>query len=364
MEDWTEEYDRKIRESQSRGYEPSSSNLLEDAVRLADSNNDDERALLARYLFVFSVAPIDPQRALVEFAWCAARRDLESNMLPPHAIPQLYGIAVGILRSYPDYSLEQIEATFQQMEQAYRETGLDQRDVFHHRIYACLGTGRRDEAAEWFQKWREAPIYTPVCDACERGTRVLYHMHGERYQHAIDIAEPILRGFESCDDGQPLTTYSASLIPLVRLDRRDDAKRYYQAARQLLDGMGYAALWAAGRQLAFASLDDRPDDAREIFELWAPRAFRHGTATDLFGFLLACHVYVRMLAKRGDTVQLGFPELDDAPRPTNGLVDVADFKSWVDLRVDHLAMRFDERNRNSEFSRISNLFRDLYEEVN
>jgi hypothetical protein len=360
VEDWTDEFDRHIREAQARGYEPEASGVLEEAVRLADRNNDDARGLLARYLYVFSVAPLDPQRALVEFAWCASHQDIEAPFLPPYAIPQLYGIAVGILRSYPDYSLEQIEHTFTQMEQAFAEAGLDERDIFHHRIYASLGTGRRDEAAEWYRKWRDTPPRSRVCDACERGTRVLFHMHGEHYDEALDLARPLLNGELGCDDGQPLTTYSATLIPLVRLGRIDEASVYYRASRQLLEGMGYAALWSAGRQLSFAAFSGQLDDARQLFETWAPRAYRHGTATDRFGFVLAGYVYSRALAlAENERVALTLPDVDGAPPVSDGTVSVRLLTSWFDRQVRDLADRFDARNGNGEYTRIAGLFRDM-----
>lgn len=362
METWTRQFDQRIREAQAQGYDPTAADLLEEAVRLADRNNDEARALLARYLFVFSVAPLDPRRALVEFAWCAGHDDADDRFLPPYAIPQLYGIAVGILRSYPDYSLDQIERTLLEMERAFDEAGLDKRDVFHHRIYAALGTGRREEASRWYRKWREAPPRSPVCDACERGTRVLYYMHGEQYEHGLEVASPILDGTLSCDDGQPLSTFSASLIPLVRLGRLDEAEVYYRSARQLLKGMGYAALWSAGRQLCYASLTDRYDEAVELFELWAPRAFRHGTDTDRFGFMLSSQVFARLLAERGETAALRLPNVESAPPAPDGEVVVANLLAWVTSQVENLCRRFDERNQNGEYTRIASVYRSLWDD--
>lgn len=362
MEDWTQTFDERLKSAQMLDYEPESADLLEEALKLADRNNDESRALLARYLFVFAVAPLDPRRALVEFAWCAGHRDGDTRFLPAHAIPQLYGIAVGILRSYPDYSLEQIERTLEEMELAFDEAGLDRRDVYHHRIYAALGTGRRDEARTWYRKWMQTPPRHAVCDACERGTQVLFHMHGEDYERGLEIARPLLDGRLSCKDGQPLSTYSASLIPLYRLERHDEADRYYRSARQLLEGMGYAALWAAGRQLCYASLTGRRDHAFELFERWAPRAFRHGTDTDRFGFMLASHIFCRLLEDDGESHELAIPPVESAPPTPGGRVVVSQLRTWVDAQIDDLCRRFDERNRNGEYTRIASLYRELWDE--
>lgn len=350
-----------LRRAEDESYAPTTGPLLEEAFRLADENADPEYGLLARYFYVFAVAPIEPHNAVVAFTWCIAHEQHASDLIPVRSLVHLYGIIAGILRSYPDYSLDQIEKTFLEMERKFQELMLPMRDVWHHRLYGALGIGDRERAAEYFERWSVAQPAPRGCPVCDLGTRVLYHYYLEEYDEGFRCARPIWHGLR-CDDGQPLMAAAASLVPLLRVGELERARQCYHQARLELGVISYAGIWAAGRELAYLASVADVEEAIRSFERYFPVAWSSGTPADRFGYLLSCTLLARRLEEEGGPVELALPPACDAFRE-DGRYDPAELTAYFARRVERLGGRFDERNGNGEYMRIASLTDAIFRDV-
>lgn len=358
---YEERFFELLRRAEDEDYTPDTGPWLEEAFKLADEHSDPEFALLARYFYVFAVAPMEPHNAVVAFTWCIAHEEHCSPLIPKRSINHLYGIVVGILRSYPDYSLEQIEATFQEMEEKFRHEGMAMRDVWHHRIYGALGVGDRENAKEWYELWDRAEPQPGACPVCDAGTRVLYYLYREDYDAAFEWARPIWEG-RRCDDGQPLMTASACLVPLLRHGEDELAAHCYQMSKaELGTSASYAGIWSAGRQLAYLACRGPVDDAIGTFERHFPVAWRSGTPADSFGFMISAKLFALRLTEECDEVSLRLPECE--PKNDSGRYDPADLVEFFRREIAELGARFDRRNRNGEYTRIARLTEEIYEDV-
>lgn len=350
------DYYALIDEAQEQGYGPESGQLLDEAFRLAEEYSRPEHALLARYLYTFAVAPMEPEQALVAFAWCLGHEEHCGMLVPKRAVIELYSIVTGILRSYPQYSLNQIETTFDQMEDRYRELGLPLRDVLHCRLYGKLGIGDRDSAREIFPKWLEAPRGDRNCPVCDRSTRVLYHVYLEENVLALRNAQPILDGIVKCEDGQPMITQCASLVPLLR-ERRDlEAAHHYKDSSRQLESVGFAGIWSAGRQLFYLSLMGDLEGAEKNVRRFFPISSERGTPTDRFGYWIACRAFLRRVISEGYDLESTIRVL--APTHT-----VESFEQKFDSEIRELSSRFDVRNENGEYTRIAEAYVSLFESL-
>ena len=350
-----------LQRAEDQDYAPDTGPLLEEAFRLADENVDPEYGLLARYFYVFAVAPLEPHNAVVAFTWCLAHQEHATDLIPERSLVHLYGIVAGILRSYPDYSLTQIEHTFDEMERKFRELGLPMRDVWHHRLYGALGVGDKVRAREWFERWgRETP--TPrSCAVCDLGTRVLYHLYFEEYDEAFRCARPIWEGLR-CEDGQPLMTAAASLIPLVRKRQYERARHCHQQVVGELGTLGYAGIWAAGRELGYLSVIGSQDAAVASFERYLPKAWFSGTPADRFGYLISAKLLARRMGEVAESVALRVPHGCEFHRE-NGVYHPSELEAYSDRELAELGGRFDRRNGNREYTRISNLTVAIFDEI-
>lgn len=360
--DYQDRFFELLRRAEENGYRPESGVDLEAAFRLADAAADPEYGLLARYFYVFAVAPIEPANAVVAFSWCVSHEEHASGLIPQTSLVQLYGIVAGILRSYPEYSLEQIERTFDEMEEKFRKLGMSMRDVWHHRVYGALGVGNRDAAREYFERWTAEPGAGRSCPVCDLGTRVLYYLYLEDYDRAFAHARPIWDG-RRCDDGQPLMTAAGCLVPLLRLGQFERARQCFQMAAAELGTLGYAGIWAAGRELAYLSAVGSVDEAQASFERHFAKSWSAGTPADTFGYLLSAKLFSKRLVEEGVTsVSLRVPSACPIHRGDDTYEPAALLEFFGD-ETRTLGARFDRRNGNSEFLRIAELTESIYDGV-
>ena len=341
-------------------YSPETGAVLEEAYRLADEHQDPEYGLLARYFYIFAVAPIEPHQAVVAFTWVTAHEEHASPNIPLQWLVHLYGIVGGILRSYPDYTLDQIGQTFDRMEAKFRELGLPMRDVWHHRVYEALGTGDRETAALWHERWETAEVPPNACRVCDMGTRVIYHLFREEYDQGFRWARPIWDGLR-CKEGQPLMTVSASLVPLLRRGEDELAAHCFQVSVAELNTISYAGIWSAGRQLGYLATVGDVQDAIDNFNRYFATAWSSGTPADRFGYLISAKLLGARMEEQGVTATLRVPQSCElhGDEPHDG----ATLRQFFGREVTELGRRFDVRNGNGEFTRVANLTEQIYHDV-
>ncbi len=359
--DYEERFFALIHRAEDEQYAPDTGVWLEEAYRLADEQLDPEYGLLARYFYIFAVAPIEPHQAVVAFTWVTANEDAATPTIPMTWIVHLYGIVGGILRSYPDYSLDQIGQTFDRMEQKFRELGMSMRDVWHHRIYEALGTGNRDTASVWYERWEAADVPASACRVCDMGTRVIYHLFREEYDQGFQWARPIWDGL-SCNEGQPLMTASASLVPLLRRGEWELAEQCFRMSVAELKAIGYAGIWAAGRQLGYICSVGSVADAVDTFNRHFSTAWLAGTPADRFGYLISAHLLGLRLIEEQTTAALRVPPRCAMYR-ADGAYDGATVAAFFGAELTSLGAQFDARNGNGEFLRIAALTEAIFREV-
>ncbi|GEM_PF-4448220 len=352
MCEFEEKYFALIDGAQEQNYIPETAEKLAQAFQLAEEAGRKDYELLARYLYTFSIAPIDPEQSLVSFAWCIANQEHCGPMIPKSSIIELYPIVTGILRSYPDYSLEQIETTFLHMEEEYQKLGLPMRDVLHCRLYGKLGIGDREGAKDIYRKWQIAKPGPRTCSVCDRSTSVLYHVYLDRPERALKEAEPILSGQILCRDGQPMITQCASLIPLIRAERFSEAERHFRDSFRQLGSVGFAGIWSAGRQLFYLSLIGDLSRGKRNIERFFPIATNQGTPTDRFGYWLASRSFISAHIDQDKAL----PEMEGLEGE-----DPVEVLEGLDKKIFSLSKRFDSRNNNGEYTRIANAYIQLFD---
>ena len=357
MNPFETEFFALIDKAEAQNYGPDTAPWLDEAYKLAEDAAKMQHALLARYLYTYAIAPVAPHKAIVTFTWCLGNEEHCGPLIPRTALTELFGIVSGIIRSYPDYSLEQIEATFKQMESRYEELGLPMRDVLHHRLYGKLGTGDREGARAIYQKWLGEDPSPRGCAACDRATRVLYHIYLDEDEQALELADSVLAGELTCNDGQPMITQCAVLVPLLRRNRFEEAENLWRASTNYTGEVAFAGIWSAGRRLFYLSLVGNVDAAMYNFEANFPASVSRGTPTDRFGFFLAARVFALRLRDQNVKADLSKPL-----SKVDGL-ELDNLHAWLDDEVQTLATAFNDRNRNKEFSRIASEYDRLYREV-
>ena len=351
----TVDYREQVEELQNQAaglpYGPSKIELLEHAVRLADTHQDLKLGDLTReLLIVAAILSGYPEKALVAFSWRLAQSDLNPKQFPESNWLWLCkGVATN-LNGFPQISRQQIEETLDDMARRYQRAGASQRPIFNMLWCYALHAGELDKAREYFRLWEKMPRDGNTdCPACEQNDRVKFHVEMGKRQKALKLADPILRGLLRC--GQvPHRTYANVLLPLVQSRQVEKAAEYHDKGYRLIR-TNRAFLDAVGDHLTFLALTSNLAQGVKLFEKHLEWALETKYIADRWCFFLAAHFFMDRLVDSGQaTLKLRLPK--SAPcYQEKGCYEVGLLASWVEESCRDLSARFDARNGNDAFAR-------------
>lgn len=222
-----------VREAARLGYGAARIERVEEAVRLADSANDELSGYRARMGMVeAAVYGGYPEKGLVAFGWCAAKSAEDPERFPARRPgTDLLWVFKWITQQvtwYPQLERAQIESALQDMEARYVAHGLSLRPVFMQRTRAALAMGDPPErASDHYRKWQWATRDSYAdCRACEFNFQTEFHVARGEHQEALRVAEPILRGDSRCAE-VPHDTYALLLESALAAGRDEDAARFH-----------------------------------------------------------------------------------------------------------------------------------------
>ena len=201
--------------------------LLEQAVRLADANNDIETAFEARNeLIEACIFGGDALKAIIEFTWILGKykqSPLEFNIYDvlvgyKWILPQLY--------DFINVPLSKINELFEDYKDMMLHDNCDLRFFYQAKCLLAVKGLDSNNVDEYYNKWMSTPSdeYSD-CAACELDMQIEYHLYKKDYEKALEIFKPILSGKQTCSE-IPHLTYSRFLLPLVRMGNYKLALEY------------------------------------------------------------------------------------------------------------------------------------------
>lgn len=203
------------------------------------------------------------------------------------------------LLSVPEVPLATIRRFLDDLERRYRTAGHSMRPVHKCRFYLYDHTGDKAGAAREFEAWLAADRDALTdCDACERREQGRWLTQQRDDARALEIFGPTLSGARSCAE-EPQITLSDSLIPLVRLDRLDEARANHLRGYRMVRGQA-GMHDIVGRHIEFCALTGNEGRGVEIVadhRLWLSDA--SGSAMDRLEFLGGVVVLLRRLVALG-----------------------------------------------------------------
>jgi tetratricopeptide (TPR) repeat protein len=137
----------------------------------------------------------------------------------------------------PHIPLASIEGWLGEMERRYRLAGYSEGAVrsAEHSVAAHVGDVARAERAyaAWLAAGRDA---MSDCHACELHAQGWWQAELGRDEEALELWRPVLEGRYTCAH-EPHTVLASSLVPLLRLGRRDEARANHLRGFRLVRAM-------------------------------------------------------------------------------------------------------------------------------
>lgn len=350
--DYTDQVDSLLTQAGALPHGPTRIELCEEAVRIADSHNDEELAYRAREELVEAACfGGRPDLLIVAFSWCLSTFDND-----PYGSISLYTLlwrmkwVVSALPKFPEIELATMHGMLDDMERRFREFGGSIQPVLGKRRSVALQTGDFDAARTAHKQFmRLSRSFLSDCHACELDSLASYWFDIRKNTLGVRKAEEVINGNLRCAE-VPQVTYAEILLPMVRIGRADDAMKYHKKGYpQIRRNVGEVSHW--GEHMCFLALTGNEARAAKLLEKHLPDVENCHDPLAKLAFLRHMLVVVECLADQKEKMKLRLPK--ESPFANDsGEYSLADLAKAVRKRTIELSRQFDRRNRNSYYAEL------------
>ena len=360
--------------------------VLEEAVRIADTHNDDDIGFDLR-MELIDAATFGgcPEVSLVAFAWCLARADKEPERFDGGRLLWMYKWVLDVVADYPQFGRAQIMEMMTDMERRYTAAGSGLHPVHQtarelHRLLGDLP----EAAAAHERTLRCSEDKLSNCRACEQHAQVKFYLDTDRADLALQTAEPIVSGRMKCAE-VPHATYSYLLVPLALDGQMKLAVAYHRKGLMLI-GTNPKFLSQAARPIFFLAFTDNLTAAARLMERHLPNAAVTTCPAWRFDFARTAMFVFDLLADARDAEPTAAPSmwasavgwLTGASAPKKPRVrfpasfvlpagvdgtDPAALRDHFAAEARELAQAFDARSGNARFAQQLDELAELKERI-
>lgn len=321
--------------------------VLQEAVRLGDLTDNLERHYWLRYqLMEASMFAGQSDVGLVAFSWCLAKSREYPEQFPVSNLLWSYKWVVNSLKDFHQFSLTQIEKMFGEMEQCYREHGSTLNVIYLKRMELGLAIGNLPLAEAGYAQFEQSERdELSDCLACEKDILVQYFLAVGQEQHAIDIAQDLIKRKFSCAE-IPHRTYNHLLLPLLKQGNAPRALEYQRKAYRLIRG-NPEFIDYIGSHLCLLALTGNWERGIKLLQKSLPMGWNVHVPLLKYRYLRGALFFLDNLVTRGaQDPLLRVPKQIRAVKETKQLPRAA-VRERVANAAQRLAQAFDRRNGNN-----------------
>ncbi|MCE0539304.1 hypothetical protein LWF15_27775 [Kineosporia rhizophila] len=336
--------------------------LIDEAVALADENGLDQLAYAARLRLLPSASMLgDTDAQLSAFAWCVGRNAADPQRFPLQVggfdLLWYHKHVVSSLMGSPLFSLADVEAAIEAMQEQYVKEGVGVSGVLQARFQAAVGQGRLEEAGRWLGELKRTPRDNySHCETCVRAEEAQYHYAIGKDADGLALADEIFQQGMTCGD-EPENTIAQALLPLLRAGRvegvygaRQLHLRGYRMARGNADHLPMIA-----QHLRFCAVTGNAARGLDILERHLGWLVHDGLNAEAHFEALSSAAVLLGAAERagagGQTVSAASdPKLQKVFGEHTGPWTVSELRKAAHAAATDLAAQFDRRNGNQWYA--------------
>ncbi len=351
MDDAYQQVDRLQREANALPRGPTQVALLEEAVQHADLLQDVDLGWNVRHdLMTAAVFAGRPDIVLVAFAWCLAQYDRALGRFDQHRLLWKYKWVLDDVRHFPEIDRARLEQLFADLERRYRAAGASLHAVCKLRRDLAVASGERTaaEAADAELRRQRRDSYSD-CAACVASDDITYSALLERWDEAVQAAQPLVAGRLTCGE-EPHRALSRVLEPLLHLGRVDEARELQKRGYRLIGHVNHFVVETALHLRCAVLLGDLAE-AKRLVERHLAGTLDSVMLDERFAWLIAARLWTdRLLGLGTDTIKVRLPAALPAA-DAEGQSDVKQLGAWLTEQAQAIARRFDARNGNDYYQR-------------
>jgi len=328
--------------------------LLEEAVRLADSLNDERAGFEARMELIDAAewSGFDVQ-AIVAFSWCLAYMDRNPDAVDEGGVMWRYKWILCSVCDNDAIAKQQIRNMVEDFERRCHVSGWSIRSAHYLRWKTLSIMGELKEALPSYELWQTTPRDDMSdCAACELDSQITFKLRFGEQEEAVELAKPILNGKMTCSD-VPAITYANLLNPLTNLNRAAEAQEIHNKGLPLVANDGHHLAPLTDHLLYLIKTGDL-SKALTVFQRHVPLVAASRIPFSRFFFFLASWRLMEKLSQaesRHKTRKLSIPRELSCYREDH-TYDLAALSEWFGFETRQLADKFNQRNGNDYFNKI------------
>ena len=339
---------------------PTRISLLEEAIRLADLEQNEETAFEMRILLIQDCIFFGQQlKALTAFSWCIAR--VREDKFDLDEIIWEYKWICSVCSDFYEISREKCGELLADYKKCLSEAGYGLHSYWTARLNQSLDLNDMEMADEAYKNILSSKRdHMSDCSACVQDTLVHYQVSKNNYDEALRLATPILSGKMKCAE-VPHITYSNLLVPALMNGDTEAAASYALKGYKLISrnpeftgNIGsYLIYWAC------TDIDKALKTYIKHLE-WLNLPFT--MAIRRKDFSIGAYILFKKLAKDRDTIKMLLPKNFPLYRE-DGEYKTADIIAYHFDVATTVAKALDKRNSNDGctkgFTRIVNFTEGL-----
>jgi hypothetical protein len=334
--------------------------MLEQAARHADACGDDHLGWYARRNLMDTCNHLGlAERVLDALTWCFACSARDPAEFGEEELLWPSKWVVENITSFPSIPREQAERLIQDVELRFARNNASLRPIKLYRARIALALGQPHQHAQDLLHHAQLLPRDEYSDclACETNGHMLTLLHMGQLHDALLIADPILRGDQTCME-VPHVTFASLLIPLLRDGQLQRAKKLQKKhwTEQLKSPLFTRPIAEHLHFLTLIGDLKRATLALEHHLDWANASLNADTKLH---FMLATECFARRAARDADTLPLRLPPSLNLPRSERG-VPLDALATWAASHVEQLVSLYTRRDQHDGVARTVADLRDLH----
>lgn len=324
--------------------------LLEELIRLADSNNEIDVAYEARkQLTEIANAAGNPEKAIVAFSWCLSQFDKDNRLDSWHNVLWTYKTILEIIPVFASVSREQIVSMQEDMARRLTNVGESDRTAHYYRSWNFMRLGDYETALEYQETYLAMKrSSTSDCTACERDRQVELLSRMQNDKKALQRAAPIISGRMACAE-VPHFTYAHIARSQRRLGKDEDAAASLKTGYKLIRREEKYLGTIGDLIVVEVGLDDL---TRALKKVKTHLPWAVDTAADELRFRFYSGVallFEALAANRPKSLKILIPK-EMSCWHDDDHYDPDELASWFATETQSLADKFNARNGNQTYS--------------
>ncbi len=346
-----EEVEQLLGRAALEDYSSLKTRLCQEAVQLADAAGDEELADRARHDLV-SAATFNEEHeiAMVHFAWRLARYDRISPDSFDYSLMWSYKWIMDNAADFPEIPRSRVEEMLADFTRRLSKFNCARTIAKRHLVwYKHL----KDETRmrEWLDKWHGSRRdVLSDCTACDANFDVGLLVSDDKHEEAIKLAHRMIAQKMKCAV-VPSSTHAKILVPLLRLERYEEAFASHRAGMRAIRGHNDPHRLAR-YHIEFLGLTHNWTRGLRLIERFLHQHLALANSSTRFEILSATKLFLQLWLTEAQTrKKLRIGPIDNfIKRDAKGLVDGQLLMQWCAQEAELIAQRFDERNGSDTYT--------------